>query len=68
MIALDVVLVAAVVGGALAYLLWRMRGVRAAPACHPWRRPAAADNNVIVGAALARGVRAARAHGAPRQK
>lgn len=62
MTALDLALVLAVVGGAIGFLLWRLRGERRAPACHPWRRPAATDGDVVIGAALARGLRAAEAH------
>ena len=58
---LDLVVVTTVVGGALGFLLWHLRGARRAPAGHPWRRPAVTDVDVVIGPGLARGLRAAEA-------
>ncbi|OGQ24760.1 MAG: hypothetical protein A2138_20370 [Deltaproteobacteria bacterium RBG_16_71_12] len=61
MIDVDLAIVLAVLGAAFAFLGWRLSGARAAPSCHPPRRAAGPNGDVVIGPALARGVRAAQA-------
>lgn len=61
MIDLDLLAVLLVMGGAIALLARRLFSKRTAPACHAARRPGALEGEVVVGAALARGLRAAHA-------
>ncbi|MBI1945724.1 MAG: hypothetical protein HYS27_08510 [Deltaproteobacteria bacterium] len=59
MIDVDMLLVLVGVVGALAFLAWRFAPGRAPPPCHPARPSAGGDDQVVIGAALARGLRAA---------
>ena len=60
MIDVDLLMTGVLLAAAVVFLGWRFTSGRAAPACHQLRGDEAA-NQVVVGDALARGVRAARA-------
>jgi hypothetical protein len=59
MIDVDLLLVLIGVVGALAFLAWRLAPGRAPPPCQPARRATDGGEQVVIGAALARGLRAA---------
>lgn len=60
MISVDLVVTGLVLLGAVAFLGWRLLPGRSAPACHQ-SLGAPREEQVLVGAALARGVKAAKA-------
>lgn len=59
---IDVVAVACPIAAALAYLAWNLAHDRK-PACHPTRQrnAAAPEDNVVIGASLAKGIARAKA-------
>lgn len=65
MIDLDLLLTSLLLGASLGFLGWRIASGRSQPACHP-AGAADATDDVVVGAALARGLRAAKARGGQR--
>lgn len=66
MIDLDLLLTGLLLGASLAFLGWRVASGKSQPACHP-ASGAKPTDDVVVGAALARGLRAAKARGRPRE-
>lgn len=66
MIDLDLLLTGLLLGASLAFLGWRVASGKSQPACHPASGGANAADDVVVGAALARGLRAAKARGGQR--